>query len=165
MAKDFSFDIASEFDLSTMINTIDQVKREIATRYDFQGTGAKVEFVRDKNILELEANSEIKVKAIIDVIQSKFIKSQISLKFLDLSGEITSSGMIYKKIIPLITGLDQDKAKQVTKIIRDNFAKVKSQIQGEAVRVSSPKKDELQLVMDKLRQQDFPFPISFTNYR
>ncbi|MDP4038668.1 MAG: DUF520 family protein, partial [bacterium] len=78
---------------------------------------------------------------------------------------IVLSGLIYKKTIPLITGLDQDKAKQLTKVIRDNFAKVKSQIQGEAVRVSSPKKDELQTVMDKLRQCDFSFPISFTNYR
>lgn len=165
MAKDFSFDIVSEFDLSTMINAIDQTKREIATRYDFTGTGARLEFLRDKNELELEANSEIKVKTIIDVIQSKFIKSKISLKFMDLSREITEGGMVYKKTIPFKTGLDQEKAKQVTKLIRDNFPKVKSQVQGDLVRVTSPKKDDLQTVMESLREAEFDFPIIFKNYR
>lgn len=164
MAKSFSFDVVSDYDLSAMINAVDQVGRELQTRYDFQGTGAKAEFVKDKNVLELEANSELKVKAILDVVKSKFIKANISLKTLG-EFEVTQSGMMYKMTVPLIKGLDQTKAKQITAIIRENFPKAKSQIQGEAVRVTSDSKDILQTVMAKLREANFDFPINFTNYR
>lgn len=165
MAKDFSFDVASDFELVDMINTIDQVSRELATRYDFNGTGSKATFDRDKNLIEVESNSEIKLETIIDVIESKLIKRNISLKVLDKSGEVTQSGMIYKKTLPLIKGLDQEKAKKITKLIRDNFPKIKTQIQGEEVRVSSGSKDELQAVMQLMREADFNFPVSFTNFR
>lgn len=165
MAKDFSFDAVSDYDLSEMINAIDQVGRELQTRYDFQGTGAKCEFVRDKGVLELEANSELKVQAILDVVESKLLKRGISLKVLDKSGEIVQSGMVSKLIVPLLKGLDQDKAKKITKLIRDEYPKAKAQIQGQEVRVSSTSKDDLQGIMNTLKAADFDFPINFTNFR
>ena len=165
MAKDSSLDVVSEYDLSTMINACDQAAREISTRYDFQGTGAKLTFNRDDNKIELEANSELKLEAMIGVLESKFIKANLSLKFLDKSGEVSENNMVARKNLPLIQGLDQTKAKQITALIREQYPKVKTQIQGEAVRVTSPKRDDLQGVMAALRSAKFDFPVSFNNFR
>lgn len=165
MAKDSSFDVVSEYDLSTMINTCDQAGREIATRYDFQGTGAKLVFERDDNKIEIEANSELKLEAIEGVLESKFIKAGLSLKFLDKTGEVTENNMIARKTLPLVQGLDQGKAKEITALIRSDFPKVKTQIQGEAVRVTSASRDDLQAVMAALKAAKFEFPVSFDNYR
>lgn len=165
MAKDASFDIVSEFELVDMINAVDQVKRELATRYDFQGTGASVEFDKDKYELRLVANSELKVRAIADVVESKFLKRGLSLKFIDKSHEPIESGMEYKWTLPLVKGLDQEKAKALSKLIRDKHPKVKPNIQGESVRVTSASKDELQAVMQTVRAAELDYPIGFTNYR
>ena len=165
MAKDNSFDLVSEYDLSAVINATEQAKREIATRYDFNGTGSKLEFDRDKHIIELESGSEVKLEAMIDVLKSKFIRAELDLKFLDTSAEVTQNNMVSRKTITLVKGLDQTKAKQISAIIRENFPKAKSQIQGEAVRVSSGSRDELQQIMAKLRASDLDFPLSFTNFR
>ncbi|MFO0862950.1 MAG: YajQ family cyclic di-GMP-binding protein [Candidatus Saccharibacteria bacterium] len=165
MAKDASLDIVSEYDLSTMINACDQAAREIATRYDFQGTGAKLVFDRDTNKIELEANSELKIEAMIGVLESKFIKAGLSLKFLDKSEEISENNMVARKTLPLIKGLDQTKAKQITALIREKFPKVKTQIQGEAVRATSSSRDDLQSLIATLRSANLDFPISFNNFR
>ncbi len=165
MAKDASFDIVSEFELVDMINAVDQVKRELATRYDFQGTGASVEFDKENNALRLVANSELKVRAIGDVVESKFIKRGLSLKFLDKSQEPVESGMEYRWTLPLVKGLDQEKAKALSKLIRDKHPKVKPNIQGESVRVTSASKDELQAVMQTVRSAELDYPVGFTNYR
>lgn len=165
MAKDSSFDAVSEYDLSTMINACDQASREIATRYDFQGTGAKIVFDRDENKIELEANSELKLEAMESVLENKFIKAGLSLQFLDKSGEVSENNMVARMTLPLVQGLDQTKAKQITALIREQFPKVKTQIQGEAVRVTSPNRDDLQAVMAALRSANFDFPVSFDNYR
>ncbi len=165
MAKESSFDIVSEYDLSTMINACDQASREIATRYDFQGTGAKLTFDRDKNTIEIEANSELKLEAMVGVLESKFIKQGLDLKFLDKSSEVHLNNLVARKTLPLIKGLTQDKAKELTKLIRDSFPKAKTQIQGEAVRVVSGSKDDLQAAMTMLRAAKLDFPISFNNFR
>ena len=165
MAKDSSFDIVSEYDLSTMINACDQASREIATRYDFQGTGAKLVFDRDAKKIEIEANSEIKLEAIEGVLESKFIKAGLILKFLDKTGEVLENNMLCRKTLNLVQGLDQAKAKQVTALIREKFPKVKSQIQGEAVRLTSASRDDLQAAQSELKAADFDFPLSFNNYR
>lgn len=135
------------------------------TRYDFQGTGSKVNFARDKNLIEIESNSELKLEAIIDVIESKLLKRGISLKVLDKSQAVQSANMVFRRTLPLIRGLDQTKAKQITKIIREKYPKVKPQIQGEVVRVSAASKDDLQGVMTLIRQAELDFPVDFTNYR
>lgn len=165
MAKDFSFDVVSEYDLAEMLNATDQTKRELTTRYDFNGTGAKLEYDRDKALISIEANSELKLNTIVDVLESKLVKRGIDLRVLDKSAEISTSNMIYKKDLPLIKGLDQDKAKRVTKLIREQFPKVKTQIQGESVRVSATSKDDLQSVMSLLRESELDFPLSFENFR
>ncbi len=165
MAKDSSFDVVSEFELVDMINAIDQVERELRTRYDFQGTGAAIEYDRDKHMLHLKANSELKVRAIADVVESKFIKRGLNLKFLDKSQAPVESGLEWRWTLPLVQGLDQTKAKHIAQIIRDKHPKAKPNIQGDAVRVVSASRDELQAVMQTLRAAELDFPISFTNYR
>ena len=165
MAKESSFDVVSEYDVSAMINACEQAQREISTRYDFAGTNSKLVFDRDAKKIEIESNSELKIEAIIGVLESKFLKANLSLKFLDKSSEILENNMISRKTIPLVQGLDQTKAKQITALIREKGMKVKTQIQGESVRVSAAKKDDLQAVMEALRSANFDFPISFNNFR
>ena len=165
MSKTFSFDIVSEFDQAEMNNAVDQTAREIQTRYDFQGTGSKINYDKEKQVIELESNSEIKLTTIEDVLESKFIKRGINLKHLDKTAEIIQSGMAYKKSLPLVKGMDQEKAKKVTKLIRDQYPKVKTQIQGEEVRVMSDSKDTLQAVMQLLKGSSLGIPLSFTNFR
>ena len=165
MSKTSSFDIVSEFDQAEMNNAVDQTAREIQTRYDFQGTNSKIVYDKEKQTIELSSNSELKLEAILDVLESKFIKRGLNLKHLDKSSEVIQSGMDYKKTLNLVQGLDQDKAKKLTKIIRDQYPKVKTQIQGEEVRVMSASRDELQQVIQLLKSSEVDFPINFTNYR
>ncbi len=165
MSKTFSLDVVSQFDLSEMNNAVDQTVREIQTRYDFQGTGSKISYDKDKQLIAIESNSELKLETIVGTLESKFIKRGLNLKHMDKSQEITQSSMVYKKSIPLVQGLDQDKAKKITKLIRDTYPKVKTQIQGEEVRVTSASKDDLQNVMQLLKGADLDMPLSFTNFR
>jgi len=165
MSKTFSFDIVSEFDQSEMNNAVDQTAREIATRYDFQGTSSKISYDKEKQVIELESNSELKLDTIIDVLESKFIKREVDLKHLDKSAEVVQSGMLYKKTLSLVQGLDQEKAKKITRLLREKYPKAKIQIQGEAVRVTSQSKDELQGVMNSLRSSELDMPLNFTNFR
>jgi cyclic-di-GMP-binding protein len=165
MAKDFSFDVVSDFDAGEMTNAIDQAQREVSTRYDFKGTGAVIEFSDGKNGLELTGDSRNQLLSLIDVIQSKLIKRQISPKVLDTSSEPRESGLLVKQSLPFKRGLDQEKAKKLTKLIRDSFPKAKAQIQGDSVRVSSTSKDDLQGIMSLLKQQDLDFPLEFQNLR
>jgi cyclic-di-GMP-binding protein len=165
MAKDNSFDIVSDYDVSEMSNAIDQAQRELATRYDFKGTAAKIEFGDGKNSLLLEGETTNQLDAIVDMIQSKLIKRNISLKVLDTSQEPVQGGKEMRWSIPFKKGLDQDKAKQVTKIIREEYPKVRPNIQGDTVRVSAPSRDDLQGVIQVLKAADLDFPLDFQNYR
>lgn len=165
MAKDFSFDVVSDFDAGEMINAIDQAQREIAQRYDFKGTSAQIEFADGKNGLELTADSSNQIDALIDVIQSKLIRRDISPKALDLANQPRESGTQVKRSVAFKKGLDQEKAKKLTKLIRDQFPKAKAQIQGDSVRVSSTSKDDLQGIMSLLKQQDLDYPLQFQNLR
>ncbi len=165
MAKDFSFDVVSDFDAGEMTNAIDQAQREIGQRYDFKGTSASIEFSEGKNGLNLVGDSRNQLNSLIDVIQSKLIRREISPKVLDVSSEPTESGTGMKWQIPFKKGMNQDQAKKLTKVIREQYPKVKAQIQGDEVRVSSTSKDDLQGVMGLLKQQDLDFPLQFTNYR
>ncbi len=165
MAKDFSFDVVSDYDLAEMTNAVDQAQREIDQRYDFKGTAAKLEFGEGKSGLYLEGDSQNQLNSIVDVVQSKLIKRGVSLKVLDTTSQAIQGGKEMRWDIRFKKGLDQEKAKKITKVIRDGFPKAKTQIQGEEVRVSSTSKDDLQGVMNLLNQQDFDFPLSFQNYR
>jgi uncharacterized protein YajQ (UPF0234 family) len=166
MAGTFSFDIVSDYNLAEVINAVDQAKRELATRYDLKGTSASLEFKdSEKTGLTVVGDSQYAVDTILDIVRKKFGTRGVSQKVLDASKQAVVSNLKTTQEVPFKKGLDQDKAKQVTAIIRDAYPKVKAQIQGAEIRVTSSKKDELQGVMHLLEQQDFDFPLSFTNYR
>ncbi len=165
MAKDFSFDVVSDFDVAEMTNAVDQAQRELGQRFDFKGTAAKIEFSDGKNGVNIEGESKNQLDSILDMLQSKLVKRGISLKVLDVSVDPVQGGKEMRWSVPFKKGLDQDKAKQITKLIRDKYPKAKAQIQGDSVRVSSASKDDLQGVMAALRAADFEFPLDFQNYR
>jgi len=161
----FSFDIVSDYDKAEMNNVFDQSQREIDSRYDFKGTPAQLEWLDDKKGFKVTGNGEWQIDAILDIVRKKLAGRNMSQKVLDTSKDVVESNLKTTKEVPFVQGLDQDKAKQLTKLIRDEYPKVKTQIQGQEVRVTSGKKDELQAVMQLLRSQDLPYPLNFTNFR
>lgn len=162
----FSFDIVSDYDKAEMNNVFDQAQREIDSRYDFKGTGAKLEWLDgDKTGLKITGDSDYHIEAIIDMVRKKLATRGQSQKVLDTSKEATTTNLKTTKEVPFKKGLDQEKAKKITKLVRDELPKVKTQIQGDEVRITSAKKDELQETMQLLKSQDFDFPLSFTNFR
>lgn len=165
MAKDFSFDVVSDYDIAEMTNAVDQAQRELGTRYDFKGTAASIEFGDAKESLLLTGDTRNQLDALVDMMQSKMVKRGISLKVLDLTSEPVQGGKEMRWTLSFKKGLDQEKAKQITKLIRDQYPKVKTQIQGTEVRVSAASKDDLQSVMNALRASELDFPLDFQNYR
>ncbi len=162
----FSFDIVSEYDKAEMNNVFDQAKREIDSRYDFKGTPAELDWLdSDKTGFKVTGSGEWQIDAILDIVRKKLATRGQSQKVLDTSKDAVIANLKTTQEVPFKKGLDQDKAKKITAIIREQFPKVKPQIQGDAVRVASNSKDDLQAVMQLLQQQDFEFPVSFTNYR
>lgn len=161
----FSFDIVSEYDKAEMNNVYDQVGREITTRYDFKGSPAGVQWLADKKGFVITGANEWQVESVIEIVRKKLATRNLSSKLLDLSKPVNESNLKATKEVPFVEGLDQDKAKQITKMLREQFPKVKAQIQGDAVRVMSGSKDELQAVMTAIRSADLDFVTSFTNYR
>ena len=162
----FSFDIVCEYDKAEMNNVFDQVKREIESRYDFKGTPASIEWLNgEKTGFKIIGNGEWQIEAILEIIRKRLATRGQSQKVLDTSKDVIESNLKASQEVPFKQGLDQEKAKQITKLLRDDHPKVKAQIQGDAVRVTSNSKDELQGVMQTLKGKDFDFPLSFTNYR
>ena len=165
MSKDFSFDVASDYDVAEMTNAVDQAQRELGQRFDFKGTAAKLEFADGKTGVNIEGETKNQLDAILDMFQSKLVKRGVSLKALDITNDPVQGGKEMRWNVPFKKGLDQDKAKQITKLIRDTYPKAKAQIQGDMVRVSSASKDDLQGVMALLSEAIFDFPLDFQNYR
>jgi cyclic-di-GMP-binding protein len=161
----FSFDIVSEYDKAEMNNVFDQTEREMASRYDFKGTPAAIEWLEDKTGIKVTGSGDWQIDAILDIFRKKLAARGQSQKVLDTTKEHVEANLKTTKDVPFKQGLDQEKAKQITKIIREDYPKVKPQIQGDAVRVMSNSKDDLQAVMQLLRSKDFDFPLNFTNYR
>ena len=162
----FSFDIVSDYDKAEMNNVFDQTEREMASRYDFKGTPAAIEWLNgDKTGLKVTGSGDWQIDAILDIFRKKLASRGQSQKVLDTSSETIESNLRASKEVLFKKGLDQDKAKKLTGLVRDSFPKVKTQIQGDAVRVMSSSKDDLQAVVRMVRQQDFDFPVEFTNYR
>lgn len=160
---DSSFDIVSKVERQEVDNALNQAGKEISQRYDFKNVGASISWSGEKVLME--ANSEERVKAILDVFQSKLVKRGISLKSLD-AGEPQVSGKEYKLFASIEEGISQDNAKKVAKIIRDEGPKgVKAQVQGEELRVSSKSRDDLQTIISLLKGKDFDFALQFVNYR
>lgn len=160
---DSSFDIVSRVDKQEADNAVNQAAKEIAQRYDFKGTGAEIDWSGDNVVIK--ANSEERVRAILDVFQSKLVKRGISLKSLD-AGEPVASGKEYKLTCKLKNGISSEHAKEVAKIIREEGPKgVKAQIQGDELRVSSKSRDDLQDTIALLKGKDLPVDLQFENYR
>ncbi len=162
----FSFDIVSEYDKAEMNNVFDQTEREMTSRYDFKGTPAQIEWLDSaKTGLKITGSGDWQIDAILDIVRKKLAARNQSQKVLDTTKEITEGNFKAVKEVPFKQGLDQEKAKKITSLIREKFPKVKPQIQGDAVRVMSNSKDDLQAVMQLLKGEDFDFPLSFDNFR
>src|SRR5215217_1927489 len=163
VAAENSFDVVSKVDRQEVDNALNQAAKEVRQRFDFKNTDASIQWSGQQ--IEMEANSEERVKAILDVFQSKLIKRGISLKALD-AGEPQLSGKEYKIFASIEEGISQENAKKVAKVIRDEGPKgVKAQVQGDELRVSSKSRDDLQAVQALLKGKDFDFALQFTNYR
>ena len=163
MAGDVSFDVVSEFDEQELRNALDQVRREVQQRFDFKG--ATVDLTQAKEEITLLTDTEFRAKAIRDLIESKAIRRNLSIKIFDWGKVEPAGGNKVRQVIALRRGLSDELAKKLAKMIRDEFPKVKSQIQGDALRVSGKNKDDLQRVISKLRELDEPVPLQFQNYR
>ncbi len=163
MAGDVSFDVVSEFDDQELRNALDQVRREVQQRYDFKGV--TVDLAQAKTEITLLTDDEHRAAALKDLVQSKAVRRGLSLKIFDWGKVEPAGGNKVRQVIGLRKGLDDDLARKLTKLIRDEFPKVKSQVQGDAVRVSGKSKDELQRVITRLRELDEQVPIQFQNYR
>jgi len=161
----FSFDVVSDYDKAELNNVFDQTQRELTGRYDFKGTPAEVEWMDDKQGLKITGNGDWQIDAILDIVRKKLATRGQSQKLLDTTKEPVTSNLKTTKEVLFKKGLDQDKAKKITAKIREAYPKVKPQIQGDEVRVTAGSKDDLQGVMQLLRETDFDFPLSFTNYR
>ena len=163
MAGDVSFDVVSDFDAQELRNALDQVRREIAQRYDFKG--AHVELTQAPDELVLTTDDEFRAKAVRDLIESKAVRRTLSLKIFDWGAIEPAGGNRVRQRIGLRRGLNEDLARRISKLIREEFPKVRPQVQGDAVRVSGKSKDELQRVIVRLRELDEPVPLQFENYR
>jgi len=162
---DSSFDIVSKIDPMEAKNALDQAQKEISQRYDFKGVGAEADWTGGTEKLLLKASSEERVKAVLDVVESKFVKRGISLKSLDI-GKPYASGKEYRIEVGLKNGIASDDAKAVAKIIREEAPKsIKSQIQGDELRVTSKSRDDLQATMALLKAKDLDVALQFINFR
>jgi uncharacterized protein YajQ (UPF0234 family) len=164
MAANPSFDIVSKVDRQEIDNAIQQTGKELTTRFDFRGTGAEISWSGEEAV-SLQAETEERAKAALDVFKEKLVKRNISLKALD-AGEPRASGKTYKIDCKIVQGIDSEKAKAISKKIRDEGPKgIQAQIQGDQLRVTGKKKDELQTVISLLKGEDFGVALQFINYR
>jgi len=163
MASDFSFDVVSKPDMQEVKNALQQVEREIGTRYDFKGSVSEVELEGEK--LKLHSDDEFRLTALVDVLQSKLVRRGVDLKFFEYGKiEAASKGTV-RQDVTIKVGIPAEKAKQIAKMIRDEGFKAQAQIQEEQVRVSSKSKDELQKVIAFLKGASLDLPLQFVNYR
>jgi uncharacterized protein YajQ (UPF0234 family) len=163
MAGEASFDVVSEYDEQELRNALDQVRREVQQRYDFKGV--TVDLAQAKDELTLLTDNESRAAAVKDLIESKAVRRGLSLKIFDWGRVEPAGGNKVRQVIKLRHGLDDTLAKRLSKLVRDEFPKVKSSIQGDAVRVSAKSKDDLQRVIVRLRELDESVPLQFQNYR
>jgi uncharacterized protein YajQ (UPF0234 family) len=163
MAAESSFDVVSEFDRQELTNAIDQAEREMHTRYDLKDTKSEIRL--DKDTLALQAPAEITLNSVRDLLESKMVRRGLSLKILKLGPIERAAHGSVRQMITLQRGISQELARDITKVIRDAHPKAKAQVQGDAVRVTSKSKDELQSIIATLKAKDYPVPLQFTNYR
>lgn len=163
MAGDCSFDIVSQFDEQELVNAIDQTRREVLTRYDLKDT--KTEIVHNKDNITFVTDSSLTLKNVRDILETKAVRRGLSLKIFKPGKEENAAGGKVRQVIQLQQGLSQELAKQISKQIRDEYPKVRPQIQGDTIRVVAKSRDELQAVIALLKQKDYPVALQYINYR
>jgi uncharacterized protein YajQ (UPF0234 family) len=163
MASTFSFDIVSDFDRQELVNAVDQVVRDVKSRYDLKDTATTVELGEDK--ITVSTDSDFTLESVHTILREKAAKRNLSQKIFDFGKVESASGNRVRQEITLKKGISQEIAKQISKLIRDEFKKVQASIQGDAVRVTAKDKDDLQTVIQRLKQEDYPVALQFTNYR
>jgi uncharacterized protein YajQ (UPF0234 family) len=166
MAKTSSFDITSTIDLQEVDNAVNQARKEVAQRYDFKGATAEIDFSKEDATLTLLADDEYKLKALVDVLESKLVKRGVPIRNLDFGKIDTASLGRARQVLTLQQGISTEKGKEIVKAIKNGgFKKVQAQIQDDQVRVQSPSIDELQAVIAMLKQEDFGLELQFGNFR
>ena|SRR3989338_6303767 len=166
MAKEnFSFDIVSEADLQEVDNAVNQAKKELAQRFDFKGSRSSIEYSRAEKKITLIGDDDFKLRSVREMLANKLAKRGVSIKFLSFNEPQQVFGGCLQQAADLASGLPHEKAKELVKIIKELGLKVQAQIEGEKIRVSAPKKDDLQVVIAHLRKIDFPAALTFCNYR
>jgi uncharacterized protein YajQ (UPF0234 family) len=165
MAAESTFDIVSEFDRQELVNAVDQTQREVRSRYDLKDTGTTLELGDDE--LAITSDSEMTLRSVRDVLETKALRRDLSLKIFDYGEPEDTGGMRVRQVVKLRQGIDTDNAKKIQKMIRSEFPKIQPRIQGDALRVGSKNKDDLQRVIAFVREQQeqLPIPLQFTNYR
>ncbi len=166
MAKDnFSFDIVSEADLQEVDNAVNQARKELAQRFDFKGSKSSIDYNRIEKKITIFSDDEPKLRSVKEVLANKLAKRGVSMKLITYGESQKMGGDCVQQIADLASGIPHEKAKELVKIIKSLDLKVQAQIEGEKVRVSSSKKDDLQIVISHLRKTDFPLALTFCNYR
>jgi hypothetical protein len=166
MAKDASFDITTGVDLQEVDNAVNQAQKEIAQRYDFKGAAVEIDFKRAEGLINLSADSDMRMRALFDVVQSKLIKRGVPVKNLDVGDVKPAGGDTLRREVKLKQALDSETAKKIVAAIKEQkFKKVQASIQGEQVRISAPARDELQAVIQFVRAGDYGVELQFGNYR
>ena len=163
MASTYTFDIVSDFDHQEMVNAIDQARREIENRYDLKDSQTRLELTED--VITVNTDSEFTLDTVHDILRNKAAKRNLSQKIFEYGTVESASGNRVRQVINLKRGIDKELAKEITKKIKNEFKKVQPSIQGDSVRVSSKSKDDLQQVIQSLKETDYPVPLQITNYR
>ena len=165
MASDNSFDIVSRVDMQEVLNAVDQASKELRQRYDFKGSKSSIELNQDAGEINIISDDDFKIKSVVDVLQTKLVKRGVSLKCLSYGKVEPAAGSTVKQVASLQQGISQERAKHIVKLIKAQKLKVQVEIQKDQLRVKAKKKDNLQDVIQMLKEQDFDYHIEFVNYR
>lgn len=165
MAKDSSFDIVSTVDLQEIDNAINQANKEISTRYDFKGSKSKISWNKNEGQITIDADDDYKLRSVHDILHTKLVRRGIDLKALQYKKPEPASGGTVRQAVDIIQGIDTDKAREINKLVKNSKLKVQVAIEGTKVRVSGKSKDDLQKVIQMVKEHDFGLPLQFVNYR
>lgn len=163
MASTYSFDVVSDFDRQELVNALDQTRREVKSRYDLKDTKTAIDLKEDS--IEIETDSDMTLRAVHVVMQTKAAKRSLSMKIFEFGDVDAASGSRVRQEIKLKKGIEKDDAKKISKMIKDNLKKVQASIQGDSVRVSAKDKDNLQEAIALIKGEDWPMALQFQNYR
>lgn len=165
MADESSFDITCEVDLQEVTNAVQQAAKEIEQRFDFKGSKSNIDLDKGKALLTIISDDDLKLKSVIDILQSKLVKRGVSLKALTYGKIEQAAGSTVRQVVTLQQGIPQEKAKELVKLIKDTKLKVNAEIQKDQVRVKGKKLDDLQAIIAKIKEKDFGIHLQVTNYR